>query len=212
MGREHTHRNALPSSSRHETKLVDRGHVGILHARLCTGDVSAREEVTGLLLSRLARYLSYRWPGLDDGVFQDAAEDALLAYFECPTKYLPERAPLESFLRLAALNNLKDAMRRNRRRLLHEIAVGGDLPDRSVPDLGTVQPRRDLGALFRAAAQTDSERAFLCARLGGERRTQGLAQVLGVSDRPRAEQRAEINRVWTRLKLRIRRKLDKRPV
>jgi DNA-directed RNA polymerase specialized sigma24 family protein len=142
-------------------------------------------------------------------MIQEAAEDALLAYFSRPSEYDPQRSPLEPFLRLAALNNLRDAMRRIRRRLLHEICVGDDLPDRSASDPAGSYRWRDLRAVWRAA-HTDTERAFLRARLRGERRVQGLADLLGVSGRPRADQRAEVNRVWTRLKLRIRRSLGKR--
>ena len=202
-------RAVRPSTDRADSSTVDRRHLEILHAQFRNGDMTAREKLTRLLLPRLVSYLARRRTDLDDAVIQEAAEDALLAYFRRPSDYAPQRSPLESFLRLAALNNLRDAMRRIRRRLLHEISVGDDLPDRSASDPAVSYRWRDLRAVWRAA-HTDTERAFLRARLRGERRVQGLADLLGVSGRPRAEQRAEVNRVWTRLKLRIRRSLGKR--
>ena len=180
----------------------------MLLERFRNGDMTAREELTGILLPRLVSHLRRR-TDLDDAVIQESAEDALLAFFSRPTDYAPQRSPLESFLRLAALNNLRDAMRRIRRRLLHEISVGDDLPDRSASELAVSYRWRDLRAVWRAA-HTDAERAFLRSRLRGDRRVDGLADLLGCSGRPRAEQRAEVNRVWTRLKLRIRRSLGKR--
>ena len=202
-------RAVRPSINRAASSGIDRRYLEILHERFRNGDMTARDELTRLLLPRLVSNLVRRRTHLDDAVIQEAAEDALLAYFSHSSAYDPQRSPLESFLRLAALNNLRDAMRRIRRRLLHEISVGNDLPDRSASDPAVSYRWRDLRAVWRAAS-TDRERAFLHARLRGERRVQRLADLLGVSARPRAEQRAEVNRVWTRLKLRIRRSLEKR--
>jgi len=192
-----------------DSSTIGRRDLEILRERFHNDDMTAREELTRLLLPRLVSHLARRRTDLDDAVIQEAAEDALLAYFRRPSDYDPQRSPLESFLRLAALNNLRDAMRRIRRRLLHEISVGDDLPDRSASDPALSYGWRDLRAVWRAA-HTDNERAFLRARLRGERRVQALADLLGVAGRPRLEQRAEVNRVWTRRKLRIRRSLGKR--
>ena len=197
-----------PPTGPSDSSTIDRRNVEILHERFCNRDRTAREEMTRFLLPRLVSYLTRRRTNLDDAVIQEAAEDALLDYFSRPDHYVPQRSSLETFLRMAALNNLRDAMRRIRRRLVHEIAVGDGLPDQSALDPEVSYRWRDLRAVLRAA-HTDYERAFLRARLRGERRVQGLAELLGVSGRPRAEQREEVNRVWTRLKLRIRRSLGK---
>lgn len=197
-----------PPTGPADSSTIDRRNLEILHERFCNGDRTAREELTRFLLPRLVSYLTRRRINLDDAVIQEAAEDALLEYFRRPGHYVPQRSSLETFLRLAALNNLRDAMRRIRRRLAHEIAVGDGLPDQSALDPEISYRWRDLRAVWRAA-HTDFERAFLRARLRGERRVQRLAELLDVSGRPRAEQREEINRVWTRLKLRIRRSLGK---
>ncbi len=175
-----------------------------LHHRVLAGDPSVRDEMAGLILPLLGHYLRRRWPYTDEAAIQDAVEDALLRYLHTPSVYDPSRSPLDRYLALAATTNLKDALRRDQRRLQHELPIGNDSPDVALDVKPSVSRWRDLRTVLRAG-QTTQERAFLHARLRGERRVAVLARILRLEHLSVPAQRGEVHRTWVRLRLRVRR-------
>lgn len=137
----------------------------------------------------------------------DAADWAVAAFLRNPTSFDPARGRLPAFLRLAArrdLLNLLDAEKRRRRgRIPWE---GVELTQPAGNDPEEAECLADLPAM-RAAVEvlSDSDRRVLDLMLDGERETAVFAAVLGLADRPAAEQADEVKRVKDRIKARLKR-------
>ncbi len=180
-------------------------HLRELHIGVLAGDRSSCDELLQLMLPLLGLQLRRRWPRVDPATIHDAAEDALLKYVDQPTVYDSSRSPLDRYLRLEAMSNLKDSFRRHERRLRHEVPIGDDWPEVAAEDVSRRPGRwRNVRALLRVA-ETRQEHAFLHAKLRGERRAATLAGILCLDHLSVVEQRAEVHRTWMRLLMRIRR-------
>jgi CheY-like chemotaxis protein len=174
------------------------------HDRMLAGDVNVREEFAAEFLPALGGRLRRRWPRADEGLIGTAVTDALMEYFRTPIAYDRSRLALDGFLAVIAQRRFQDLQRAVHRRLQHERAVGDALPD-WVGDVAFAVSRwRDLRAVMRVC-RTRAERAFMHARLRGERRIPVLAAILGLTHLPPQAQRTGVYRVWDRLRLRLRR-------
>lgn len=182
-----------------------------LHRRLIAGMPGARDELARSLLTLVRpRFRGRRW-SVDPDVVEECIEDAVLGYLNAPETYDSRRASLDRFVAFVAKNKLIDHVRQAGRRLRHEVPAGGKLPD--VADRNDQAPRiwHRLRAVL-TAARTKGERAFLGARLRGERRAEALGKILGIDHLPICVQRTEIHRTWMRLRLRILREHRLQPV
>jgi hypothetical protein len=195
--------------------VADLGRV--LHTRLLAGDPTAPAELVELHLDPLVLHLRRRYSTTDDHLLQTVAIDLLLDLAERPAQFNPHRADLAAYLRMAARRDVQNALRSEARRAAHhapveavELAQLAGNPSREglmdPADMPLDEPTPDdaLDALLRASFNPH-ERPLVEAMLDGERRTATFAALLGIQDRPPAEQAQEVKRVKDRLKKRLRR-------
>ena len=83
-----------------------------LHQRLLgAASLTVTSEIAELFLQRIINTLSGEFKGIGDPHLIDtAAEDALIYYFEHPTKYDPTRAALFTYLRWLARSRLLNSL------------------------------------------------------------------------------------------------------
>lgn len=176
-----------------------------LHTRLLAGDVQARDDLSRLLLHVTSHRLRRKMPSVDPAVIEDAVEDELMKHLCVPCAYDPSRSTLDRYIALGATHNVMDALRRNQRRLKHEVPIGDNWPEVAI-SFSTARLWSGELRLALKVTNTKQERVFLCARLRGERRTVVLARILGLDSVPIHEQQAAVHRTWVRLRSRIRRR------
>ena len=136
---------------------------------------------------------------MDQGLINDAVEDALLAYFHSPGKFDSSRARLDTLIVAMASKRLLTLLRSDRRRRFAETRAS----TAQVPATTPVVTARVREAV--RAKLSDTEWFFLQARLSGEWRTPELARVIGASNVHIDEQRLIVKRMTERLRLRLRR-------
>ena len=203
---------------------MDRDRLDELHSAILRGDAEARETVSACLLQFVQRAVRSRYPCVDPGIINDAAEDAVLKYLHEPLRYDPNRGSLHRFVTSVALNRAVDLLRRAKRsrerqallaeQTLGHISLQQDCPRQAEPVLGgcdvlfeseTSKPSLWAKIADSQVSLTPVERRFLEARLNGEHRTEVLAAILKLGDRPRQEQKRTVKRMKDALRLRIRR-------
>jgi DNA-directed RNA polymerase specialized sigma24 family protein len=179
-----------------------------LHERIVLGEVGAREELSERILPALTTELLRAMPRIEPEIVQTGVADAILAYLARPSRYDPDQASLRHYLRVVAKNKIVDSIRRSARRLQHETT--DEITDRLVtsPDLEDVNSESQIEQLLRHFPSA-ANRDFALLKIDGERRTEVLAQVLGVAHLPKAEQQAIVHRTWVTIRTRLRRLLGR---
>jgi hypothetical protein len=179
-----------------------------LHRLVLTYNGNAIDDITRVLLRRLVRRLQWENPRVDIAILEEASEDAVIRYLASPGAYDPARSRLDTYVladaRLRILNRKRSD--RRRRRLEQRYRLLGywqtiDAPTTHDTSGSPPLVPRFLGYIVRS----DVERDFLRARAAGERRTDALAQIIGVSDMPVSQQRRAVKRMADRLVARLRR-------
>lgn len=194
-----------------------------LHARLLAADPTAPADLAVAYLESLEDWLSRHNPRADPDACATAAEDAILALIKNPASYRPERQALEVYLRLSSAGDLKNLLRaeqrHSRRRAdLHAVElspVAGKYLQDVEADPARVMERREIEERWARAEPpipatvqdrlTPEEAAVMRLMRQHERRTAIYAAVLGLTDRPAAEQRRAVKRVKDRLTKRLER-------
>lgn len=194
----------------------------VLHQRLIADDPTASSDIAEAYLDWLATELERRYPWVDPHLCTDAAIEALVTYFGRPQVYDPERGALQTYLRMAAVNDLKNAQAKDRRHTSRQATLEAvELsPSRrkylqdtasdpaAVIDLQeTIRERAEQQAVPPAVAETlaPEEAQVLTLMREGERKTAVYASVLGIEHLAPAEQRREVKRVKDRLTKRLER-------
>jgi DNA-directed RNA polymerase specialized sigma24 family protein len=188
-----------------------------LHGRLVAGELVVAEELCALLAPELRRSLRARNPRIAPELIEEAIDDTLTALIRAPARCDPARGDSMAWLVTIARNKLLDSIRAMAR--LREVPLTEDLERVLQAPVGTSSD--DLAARdawiethrrrILAVAKTEPERRFLEARLRGASLAE-QASALGAQDLPEAEQRALVNRMWERLRLRLRRSLLSRQI
>ncbi|MFP2924245.1 sigma factor [Pyxidicoccus sp. 3LG] len=172
-----------------------------LHERVLQKDPVAHADVFKAFMDPILRILQEedRCSG-DDA--NDSAIDALFAYLGAPQRYDRSRARLSTYLIHAAKRRAMDRRRSReaRDRREREFAVTTDIQARNPKDVldAAVEARRAVD-LLETIRMGPRELLFLKLILQGESSTAKLAEVLGKSDLPEAEQRREVKRHRDRL-------------
>lgn len=87
-----------------------------LHSRLLAADPIASAEIAEQLLDYIVAVLRKLSPGQnDENLYDEAASQALIDYFEKPAAFDPNKARLSSYLVLAARNDLRTLIARRMR-------------------------------------------------------------------------------------------------
>jgi hypothetical protein len=187
-----------------------------LHQRLASGERSASADVCVAYLDSLVAWLQSCRPWVDSDLVQSAAHDALFDYVQHPQKYQPEQSDLAAYLRMLAEGDLLNLQRKegrhNREKMpLESVELGeeaGKLNGREEEPAILLERQETVAGLWRMVENIRAlceprERAVLDLMVEGERRTQVYAGVLGLEDRPPAEQEREVKRVKDCLKKRL---------
>lgn len=189
-----------------------------LHRRLLERDPTATAELAQAVYPGLVRRLSREFEAQKDWMLpHDAATEAFMAYVKKPDRFDPTKRSLPGYLLMAARRDLLNMIASERRRGSKVIAVGDvelgaragneimkpmkpaadDPVDRAISE----EARRAIEELF----DDPKDRDLMQLVVDGERSTRRFAEVLGVGDRPAAEQRRLVKRHKDRIKKRLQR-------
>ena len=171
-------------------------------------DAAATADFCAAFLEPLVTHLGGRWPHADEHLIQDAAERAVLDVLRRPDRYSPALSPLRAYLCRAArrdLSNLARAEGRHHRgRIpLDSVAEATGPGNEEEDDLWESLDDPRVAAVL--AGFNDVERAIWELMLAGERSTAAFVPILGIDDRPTAEQEREVKRSKERIKMRLKR-------
>ncbi|HSC07940.1 MAG TPA: sigma factor [Steroidobacteraceae bacterium] len=147
-------------------------------------------------------------------LIEDAVDDTLSERISVRQQYDPSRGDPIAWLVTIARHKLVDAVRAIARRRQHEVPLTDELarglqapPSICSDELAERRAWLDRHRRrFLAMAKTAQERRFLEVRLRGAPFDE-QAVLLGAAHLPEAEQRALVNRVWQRLRVRLVRSL-----
>lgn len=188
--------------------------------RVTAGEPDAPSDLCCLYLAPLIAWLCANNRQIDEHLCEEAAGEALLSLLRGPDRYRPREASLTAYLRMSALGDLRNLLRRERRHQLRRANL--EVVELSPPTGNTVQAglgdpadefayaerRAELRRLLPATITqglTPAECGALELMRVGERKTEPYAAVLGIAHLSMSEQRREVKRVKDRLKKRIER-------
>lgn len=207
----------IVSASRPPVEAIDR-----TYQRVLAGEPDAPSDLIELLLEPLVAALKHRFPSLPDpNLVIDTVTDSLFRLVQDPTRFHPERGTLWNYLVMDALGDLRNAWKKERRRLNREQTfdpVAHDHPDgnsdvegliirKLVPDgLPEGADEAELIAHLRAAITNPQDWQVVLLMVGGERKTEAFARVLDITDRPPAEQRRRVKQAKDRLRVMLKRR------
>jgi hypothetical protein len=183
-----------------------------IHARLISGDAAATSAAFLAFYPRLVRRLLRRHRLADPQLAEEAAERALLDYFEHPTKFDPVKGTLAGYLTMAAERDLLNLLDREKRRhagvvSLENVALA-DLPrnnpvEEAIDGMATGERLVELRARAGTALRDPADERVLRLMEEGIRATAAYAEVLGICHLPIAEQRRLVKQAKDRLKKRL---------
>ncbi len=189
---------------------------GRWHQQLLQADPVASAEVAEAYFPLVIDWLASVAPKADPQAREEAAGTAVLDFIKNPAAYRPAKLELGAYLRMAALRDLQNVLRRERRHqrnrrgwnLVEQAADGGKYLGRDDdPSLRLQIAEAESRAIPDRVLQglNDAERRVLELMLRRERRTAAFAAALGITDLPVEEQRREVKRVKDRLGKRVQR-------
>jgi hypothetical protein len=176
-----------------------------LHAQICKGKLEAIERLWTAMLPPFERSLRRVFPCADRDVCVAAAGDAILEYLQKPAAFDPKRGvPLNRFLYQAALRNVADFLRAERRRHAREAMYANEMRQcRSDEGVLVEDPQCDWTAIGCLVGLSDAECTAARLWLSGERRTQVLARALAVQQASVTEQRVIVKKLKDRIRKRL---------
>jgi RNA polymerase sigma-70 factor, ECF subfamily len=190
-----------------------------LHYRLLRGDPDSTEKIVALALSPVVRILAHRHAGVLRDAISDAACDALLTYFRQPERFDPAKGRLLSYLVAIGDFRVRDWLRSQMRRDSREVSVGGSVElalcetnySRGAyaelapfDNEGRLGPEMEL--LVHDALPDARDRDVLSLIIEGRTEVDVFAAVLGISELPHEERRAQVKRHRDRVLKRLQRR------
>lgn len=184
-----------------------------LHRRLLDGDPTATHDILEVFYGDLAGWLKRRFPslapGIDDGIYCEAAFKAITDYVKAPHKYDPSRRGLKGYLQMAADGDLKNMLQREQYRRSRSVPIEkiADPPlyrNESMEEGGEDIRQRLLADLSKGLSE--AEREALPLVLDGERSTDELARALKIGHLSKEEREREVKRFKDMIKKRAQRR------
>ena len=188
----------------------------LLHLRLCDGEADAPADVCAAYLTPLLDYFSRAFPHEDPHRVADAVHRALMDYVREPLRFDPGRGDLAAYLRMACRGDLLNLRAREARHHRGRVGwesvelgePGGNCPGREEEpsrQLERAEEAAEADGILRrlTAGWGEAERRLLELILGGERRTEAFAAVIGLGGAAREEQEREVKRAKDRVKRRL---------
>lgn len=195
-----------------DTQASPPADVPALHDRLRGGDGMAVAPLAEVLLPGLARRLRRRFPGTDEHLLAEAAEDAFLNYVRRPARFEPGRGvALDQYLFQAACRDVVDRLRSDARRRVREVEYARRLPHEEGPTgAEAFEIRHDREVLLSRLADSgvvvgEAEQRALRLLLNGEHSPEAWVPVLRLAGQPSEEGRGGVKRLRDRLLKRLRR-------
>jgi DNA-directed RNA polymerase specialized sigma24 family protein len=181
-----------------------------LHERVLASDVDAISQLCELILPVLRRHLGFIKLGQDHHAVETAAADALVKYTQRPHIYNPATGGLLNWLKVIAVNALKDLQRSSNRRRAKEALVGIDLSN--LGKVVTAEAESDVRdawirvheAILMAVTRTPLERQLVQARLRGASREDQI-RIIASDVQWHGQGYAQLRQVWQALSRRARR-------
>lgn len=190
-----------------------------LHARLLAGtSLTVTSEIAEVFLPVLIRSLKSEFRNLSDPhLIDSAAADALIGYFDTPTRFEPQRAGLFTYLRWRARSRLLNLLGKEKVLTAAEkvveveaAAAVYEMTGHAVADLEEALAQREADAAtlhkLRAIIPDPLDLEFVKLMLEGVRETPRYAALLGITALSIEEQTHLIKRHKDRLKKTIQRK------
>lgn len=203
------------ASSRPPSEEIDR-----VYRRLIAGEPDGPSDLIVLLLEPFIAELRRAYPNFPDpDLISDVVTDSLLRFVQDPQRYQEARRSLWGYLKMDMQGDLLNLWRSLQRRSAQEVtldAVALTLPSRNsdveeavVRKLTALPDGVDTATIItqlRAAIPDDRDWQVVVLMIEGERATATFASVLGITDRPLAEQRQRVKQAKDRLRLRLKRR------
>ena len=187
------------------------------HERILQDDVTAFAELSEYALPHLISFLQQLFPNQDLHQHEIVAIDTLMTYLALPEKYKPEKLSLFTYLRMAARGDFLNAIDKETRRKQRLYAIDDPVLQEQLPNLDLLTQTGELDEWLQTHTQltrtellqkldddldkTDKEMLLLI--FDGVRDTSRYAEVMGISDLPQAEQKAQVKRAKDRLQKRL---------
>jgi len=194
-----------------------------LHRRLCAEEAVAPSILCRTYFLSLVLWLQDRNRKLDHFLIEAAAEQSIISLIDNPRTYDPDRLDLFGYLRMAAEGDLKNLLAREKRHhacreawiAVEKAEANGKCFGKGEEPLELLKQAEEQQAtedFFRACSDgwTEQEKQVLELMRRGEARTEDIARVLGMKDRPFAVQQEEANRMKDRLMKRLQREVQRR--
>lgn len=196
---------ALPMDAPH---WPDPDAVLALVRRLPT-DPAAQAEFLAAVYRPLLREVQAAHPLEDPARVTDVVGDLLLSLVKRPEQYHPDKLPVRSYLLMAARGDLANARAKDGRRRAREIPLDAvaepvdDGKEKEEDDVRTwlINPR--VAAVI--AGFDALEREVWELMQAGTRATTAFVPVLGIADRPSADQGRAVKRIKDRIIKRLKR-------
>jgi RNA polymerase sigma-70 factor, ECF subfamily len=207
--------------------MNDLGHVNEtgarFHQELVNGDHLAPSKIAELFLPLLSRALHRKFHNIPDPHLVDTAvADALLSYLTNPHKFDPRRGKLFTYLWITSQSDLLNRLRQERKhtsRAVGEKAVelqsyatvnGTDAEEGPEAILLLSEEALRVREEVNAIITNEGDRAIVALMLDGARETTAYAEILGLTDKPLEEQALLVKRTKDRIKVALRRGLERR--
>jgi RNA polymerase sigma factor (sigma-70 family) len=190
-----------------------------LHQSVLEGSRTAFAKLCELALDHLRHFLTTIFPQVDIHILDTVAADLLLAYEKNPIIYDPSRASLFTYLRMAARDDVRNALDKQTRRQKRltslddatvELPASGRYNVQNIFELEDLvsqytdrSPQEIIDQLMNSLNETDQELVMLLAE--GVRETERYAEAMGITHMSVEEQRQEVKRAKDRLKKHIKR-------
>lgn len=191
-----------------------------LHQRLLKNDPTAPSELGALVFDLLLKQVAESPAGRKHpDLVPDAVSDALMSYLKRPTQFDPAKRALWGFLTMAVEGDLANAIqsqRRARQRENKAADVADADPVRNKPMASSATAIATKGAEFMALVRESNDlvaqrfpqgqdREIIELIMRGVSDTDTFARVMGIANRPVAEQRLLVKRRKDRLMRALRR-------
>jgi hypothetical protein len=187
-----------------------------LYRDLCNHVATAPYDFAAAYLPPLLAWVEERHGKVDPHLRQDAVHQAILSFVENPSAYDPSGLDVAAYLWMSTQGDLRNLLAREGRHHHRRVSWKGveDLPDAGKylgrdddPSfrlrLAEEQEPGDRAYEIVVASCNEIERRVFELMRRGEKRTSVYAEVLGIGDRPKEEQRREVKKMRDRLEKRL---------
>lgn len=196
-----------------------------LHQELLAGHPTATARIVEAFINPLIDSLRKSDPGrisqYDPDLSETAVHDAILSYFQNPHQYHPEKGRgLFSYLKMSARGDLLNALTSEKKQELNIalseiVELSSEKPEYKVEQTANKSTEeiffeRNSTLLNQAInlLSKDTDIGLLLLMLSGERKTEFFAEVLGISELTKEEQKKLVKKHKDRIKKHLQRNLE----